>query len=336
MLCITCPALWLVLAEGCTRAAWREALTVLAITCNLLAANLNLAAPQARVVLLRPAPPRHPGGFIAADGRAPPPAASTPTTRPRLPGSHRTAAAATPRARPPSATPIAADLRPRSPAGFGWFYRHAGTAPASRWLHRHQRPRPRLATPRQARWRPSPAPRITPHGSSNAPRPTTARHADHPGQPRPGAGPTHRRTANGFLAGRVVFIARAGGFLFDRACVHVTFHQPGRWCPSTAPRTDRPMRVIPNTTPAPEVRFASAHRTGGFDFSTHRGHVQANISATSPNPGDLEPLDQASVTTTPDEAEAIGHAWITWAQHARNECRRAPGHAEHGQPGRAN
>ena len=102
------------------------------------------------------------------------------------------------------------------------------------------------------------------------------------------------------------------------------------------------MRVIQNTTPAPEVRFATPHRTGGFDFSTHSGCVQATISATSPNPGDLEPLDQASVTTTPDEAEAIGHAWITWAQHARNQNKHHGQHSHahsqtaHSPTGRAN
>lgn len=100
------------------------------------------------------------------------------------------------------------------------------------------------------------------------------------------------------------------------------------------------MRVIPHPSPTHEVRFATQHRAGGFDFSTHSGHVRADISATSPNPDDLAPLDQASVTATPDEAEAIGHAWIMWANHARAQHTQrnnpAPSHAAHSHAEKAN
>lgn len=91
------------------------------------------------------------------------------------------------------------------------------------------------------------------------------------------------------------------------------------------------------TNPAPEIRFATTEHAGGFDFSTHGGHVRATVSATSPYPSDLAPLGQTDLSTTPDDAEAIGYAWIAWAHHARNEQnRRAPSHAAHSHVERAN
>lgn len=87
------------------------------------------------------------------------------------------------------------------------------------------------------------------------------------------------------------------------------------------------MRVTPRPSPTPEVRFATTHLVGGFDFSTQSGHVRASISATSANPDHLAPLDQAAVTATPDDAEAIGRAWIEWAHHARTQQCHAPNSA---------
>ena len=84
------------------------------------------------------------------------------------------------------------------------------------------------------------------------------------------------------------------------------------------------MMAPPEAHPTPEVRFSTQDRTGGFDFCTSGGQVCASIFATSPNPDDFSPLDHASVSTTPDEAEAIGHAWIAWARQARKEQRTQP------------
>ena len=79
------------------------------------------------------------------------------------------------------------------------------------------------------------------------------------------------------------------------------------------------MMATPEAQPTPEVRFSTQDHAGGFDFHTCGGHVCAVISSTSPNPDDFAPLDCASVSTTPDEAEAIGQAWIAWARLARSE-----------------